>query len=290
MNIVLMGNGAWGSALGGLLKENKLEFTVWKERQKIPKNSTIIAALPTQIIRSALSTIDTSESLTYINCAKGIEQKTYELPYQIVTSVLGEKIDYFTLIGPSFSEEVKKKMPTLVNLGYRNEKKVEEVKKIFQTDYFRVKSTKSVRALELSGAFKNIYAIACGIADGLGFEMNTKVKLMVIAMYEFNSLIKNLGYKVDDNSLPATIGDLILTCNSNESRNFSFGKLLVNKSPQEALDLIGQTVEGYFAAESTPHFEKITGLSLPLARFTYNVLYVNNNNIEVQFEDFVKII
>lgn len=289
MNIVLMGNGAWGSAIGTLLKENKLDYKIWQENQKIKAGTTIIAAIPTQIIRSSLSSIDDPTDITYINCAKGIERGTYKLPYQIVMEVLGEKIDYFTLMGPSFSEEVKKKMPTLVNLGYRNEKMAKEVKAIFQTDYFRVKLTKSVRALEFAGAFKNIYAIACGIAEGLGFGMNTRVKLILIAIYEFNLLINKLGYKIDQNGLPATIGDLILTCNSEESRNFSFGKLLVNKSPKKSLELIGQTVEGYFAAESVPHLEKQTKLSLPLARFVYEVIYKDSKeDIKTQFVNFVK--
>lgn len=283
-----MGNGAWGSTLGGILRENKLAYRIWNEGQKIGKNTTIIGALPTQIIRKSISSVEDSQNILYINCAKGIEKETYMLPYQIVTDVLGKQIDYFTLIGPSFSGEVKKKMPTLVNLGYRNESRAQEVKKLFQTDYFRVKLSKSVRALEFSGAFKNVYAIACGIADGLGFEMNTRVKLMVLAMYELDALINKLGYKIDKNGLPATVGDLILTCNSSESRNFSFGKLIVKQTPQKALSIIGQTVEGYFNAESIPHFEKETGLSLPLARFVYEVLYENPKDIRTKFEEFVK--
>lgn len=288
MNIVLVGNGAWGSTLAGLLKENNIKYSLWSEGEKIDRGSTVIAALPTQAIRHSLSSIEDSTNLTYINCAKGIEKETYSLPYQIVTEVLGSNVDYFTLIGPSFSEEVKKKMPTLVNLGYRNEANAESIKKIFQTDYFRVKLSKSVRALELAGAFKNIYAIACGIADGLDFEMNTKVKIMLLAMYEFNSLIDKLGYKIDENSLPATIGDLILTCSSSESRNFSFGKMITGKNAKESLAAIEQTVEGYFTAQSVPHFEAETGLPLPLARFVYEVLYGEPRDIRLEFEEFVR--
>ncbi len=180
-------------------------------------------------------------------------------------------------------------MPTLVNLGYRDKDKAQEIKKLFQTDYFRVKVTCGIRSLELAAAFKNIYAIACGVTDGLGFGMNTRVKIMCLAMDEFNKLRTKLDYKIDDSALPATIGDLILTCNSSESRNFSFGKLLVNNSPEKALKKIKQIVEGYYTVESIPEFEKETGVKLPLARFVYDVIRaIDSKKIKERFSDFVK--
>ena len=284
-----MGNGAWGSALKCLLVENKHTVEIWKNNSIIPSNSIVVGAIPTQAIRLTLEPSRGVKNITYINCAKGIERKTHKLPYQIVTEILGVNLNYFTLIGPSFSEEVKHKMPTLVNLGYRDKDKAEEIKKLFQTDYFRVKLTQGIRSLELAAAFKNIYAIACGVTDGLGFGMNTRVKIMCLGMDEFNALRQKLDYKIDDRALPATIGDLILTCNSSESRNFSFGKLLVNNSPENALKKIKQIVEGYYTVESIPDFERKTGVKLPLAKFVYEVSHSNNSKkIKEKFTDFVK--
>lgn len=191
--VVLMGQGVWGKAIGKLLTQNSVNFEVWKKGEIIEDDTTIIGVIPTQAIRESLKFIGNPKRIAYVNCAKGIETETRKLPYEIVSDVLGTEIDYFTLLGPSFSQEVEKKMPTLVNLGYVDSKNLKEVKDLFQTDYFRVRPTKSIGALELSAALKNVYAIACGVADGLGFKTNTRVKLMILALYEINSLIEKLG-------------------------------------------------------------------------------------------------
>jgi glycerol-3-phosphate dehydrogenase (NAD(P)+) len=287
--VIVMGNGAWGSALFDLIKESKHDVLYWKEGEKLNPDSIIVGAIPTQAIRIVLEPSRNTSNITYINCAKGIERASHKLPYQIVTEILGSDLDYFTLIGPSFSEEVKDKMPTIVNLGYRSEAHANKIKNLFQTDYFRVKLTRGIRSLELAAAFKNIYAIGTGLTDGLGFGMNTRVKLMVLAMSEFEKLRRKLGYKMDDKALPATIGDLILTCNSPESRNFSFGKYLAKTTPEKALKKIKQTVEGYYTAESIPYFERETGVKLPLAHFIYEVTRSSSNkDIKKKFTDFIK--
>lgn len=288
MQITLMGNGAWGSALATLLTTNHHDVHIWKEGEKLVSHSTVVGAIPTQAIRTVLEKSIGTSGITYINCAKGIEKETHLLPYQIVTELL-DNPDYFTLIGPSFSEEVKQKMPTLVNLGYRNEEHAEEVKKLFQTDFFRLKLTQGIRSLELAAAFKNVYAIACGVADGLGFGINTRVKIMCLAMEEFEVLRQKLEYKIDERALPATIGDLILTCSSEESRNFSFGKLLADYSVEESLKKIKHTVEGYYTVESVPYFEDKLGISLPLAHFVYDITRAKTSqSIQDCFTDFVK--
>ncbi len=287
--IVLMGTGAWGSAIKSLLEENKNAVSIWKNGEVLSSGSVVINAIPTQAVRTVLQESKGVKNITYINCAKGIEKKTHKLPFQIVSEILGEGLDYFTLMGPSFSEEVMKKMPTMVNLGYRNEMQADKIKALFQTKYFRVKKTKGIRSLELAAAFKNIYAIVCGVAEGLGYEMNTRVKLMCLAMDEFNALRVKLDYKIDERAIPATVGDLILTCSSTESRNFTFGENLVKNSVEKSLELSKGTVEGYHTVESIPYFEKETGVKLPLARFVYTITHKKTSKeIKKLFTDFVK--
>ncbi len=290
MKITIIGNGSWGSAIGTLLSQNKHEFIFWKPGDVIETNSILIVCIPTQAIREVLQvSIENTKGLIYINCAKGIEINTHKFPHQIATDILGKKLDYFSLIGPSFAGEVKSKMPTLVNIGYIHDKNAKFVRDLFQTDFFRVRLTKGVESLELASAFKNVYAIACGVADGLGFETNTRVKLIMLAIEELNKLSKKLGYHADSNALPGTIGDLILTCNSEESRNFSFGKQLSKHNVIKALKEVGETVEGFYTIESIPYFEKLTGLSLPLARFSYEVIKEDNpSKLRNKFAEFVK--
>lgn len=288
MNIVVVGNGSWGKAVSTLFEKNEHVVSFWQEGEKIPDNSIVFSAIPTQVIREVYSKIGKVNSLVFINGSKGIERNTHKLPYQIVKEVLGD-VEYFALMGPSFAEEVEGKMPTLVNLGFKNDNaRAKEIKKLFQTDYFRVRLTEGIRTLELAAAFKNVYAIACGVATGLGFGMNTRVKLMILAMEEFNNLRIKLGYSIDEKALPATIGDLILTCSSEESRNFTFGELLASHSQKESLDLVKETVEGYYTGLSVPYFEEETGINLPLAHFVYEISHTKVDDIKEKFTEFVK--
>ncbi|MBP6098940.1 MAG: hypothetical protein KA477_03095, partial [Candidatus Levybacteria bacterium] len=254
----------------------------------VPDGSVVFSAIPTQALREVIATIQFSPLSIFINGAKGIEQNTHLLPYEIVKELLPE-VEYLTLMGPSFAGEVKSKMPTLVNLGYRNEEAAQRVKDLMQTDYFRIRLTKSIRSLELSAAFKNIYAIASGIAEGLGFGTNTRVKLILLAIEEVDRLRLALGFNSDDQSLPATVGDLILTSSSEESRNFRFGEGLTHLAPEEALAQIKETVEGYYTALSVPHFEIQTSSSFLLAHFVYDVCYSESDiSIRDRFMEFVK--
>jgi len=290
MNIVIVGKGKWGSAMGSLLKKNGQSFKFWKKGDALPSNSVIIMCIPTQAIRSIL--IESGKGLKhviYINGAKGVERGTHKLPFQVASEILDGNIDYFSLIGPGFAEEVEKEMPTLVNIGFTKEKNSAAVRELFQTDYFRVRLTKGIRALELASAFKNVYAIACGLADGLGFETNTRVKLIILAIEEFYSLSRKLKYSIDTRALPGTIGDLILTCNSEESRNFSFGKLLAKYKTAQAIKKIGETVEGFTTVESIPYFEESSKVKLPLARFVYEIIKADNpSKAKTLFQEFVK--
>src|SRR3989344_2138119 len=177
----------------------------------------------------------------------------------------------------------------LKNIIYIKEQNAELIRDLFHTDYFRVRLTRGIRALELASAFKNVYAITCGVAEGLGFKTNTRVKLILLAIEEFYRLSRKLGYTIDRRALPGTIGDLILTCNSEESRNFSFGKLLAKHKKGEALSLIGETVEGYSSVESVPYFEEHSRINLPLARFAYEIIREDDPAfVRSGFSDFVK--
>ena len=177
-------------------------------------------------------------------------------------------------------------MPTLVNLGGYNGK-AQQICGLFKTDYFRVRPTKSVEALELAGALKNVYAIACGIAEGLGFETNTRAKLITIAYEEFRKLALNLNYAIDDDARPGILGDLVLTCSSIESRNFSFGRNLTKYSVKESVKKINSTIEGYNSAFSVLHFSEKS--AMPLGEFVLRIIEENNPaTVRAKFADFVK--
>lgn len=293
MKVKIIGNGAWGNALYSVVKSNYAEVSVSKREERVNDCNVIILSVPTQSIRESLKYISFSDKTKIIvNTAKGIEKSTHLLPNQIVHSVFGDEIDYYTLIGPSFAEEVIKKMPTLVNLGYLEKNtNNQKIKRLFQTDFFRVRLTIGVEALEISAAFKNIYAIACGLALGLGYELNTRVKLMVLAIEEMTNLYRNLHLKLDSSITAGTIGDLILTCSSVESRNFTFGTLLTKYSIDKSLSKVNSTVEGFHSLTSFEHFTNKAKIKMPLATFISRIIQENNPKIvKKSFEKFVSLI
>jgi glycerol-3-phosphate dehydrogenase (NAD(P)+) len=287
MRINILGNGMWGSALSRILTLNGHEVTFWDKKTQINPQDVVVIAVPTQQIRSVLNNFGRNlKKAVIVNASKGIEKKTHKIPAQIVREILGEEVQYFTLIGPSFASEVDRRMPTLVNLGGRNGK-TQQICDIFETNYFRVRPTKSVEALELAGALKNVYAIACGVAEGLGFQINTRAKLITIAYEEFRNLAKSLNYEIDDEARPGILGDLVLTCSSLESRNFSFGKNLVKYSVKTSVDMVDSTIEGYSTSFSVLNFSEQS--PMPLAEFILKILEEDNpREIANKFAEFVK--
>jgi glycerol-3-phosphate dehydrogenase (NAD(P)+) len=289
MKINVLGNGMWGSALGRLLTLNGHDVYFWDKKTQIEPLDLVVISIPTQEIRGVLNNFGRNlRKAVIVNSSKGIEKKTHQIPVRIVKGVLGNEIKYFTLIGPSFAKEVDLKMPTLVNIGHRGGE-AQRICDLFETDFFRVRPTRSVKALELAGALKNVYAIACGIAEGLGFQVNTRAKLITIAYEEYQKLAKSLGYEIDNDAMPGILGDLVLTCNSIESRNFRFGKNLAKYSVKESIKMVNSTIEGYNTSFSVLNFSEKS--PMPLAEFVLRTLEEDNpRKIAGKFAEFVKTI
>ena len=290
MEVKIIGNGAWGKAIYSVVKKNTPTASFLLRGEKATVRDVLILSVPTQSIREALQLISFKEKHgIVINTAKGIEKNTHFLPQQIVSEAFGEDARYYSLIGPSFANEVVDEMPTIVNLGYTDENPLnQDVRNLFLTPYFRVRLTQNIEALELSGAFKNIYAIACGFANGLGYGANTRAKLLVLAIEEMSELHANLGHKMEVNMTAGTLGDLILTCNSIESRNFRFGSYLATHKKNEAFALVKSTVEGLDSLASVEYFKNKAKTKLRLASFICELVSMDKpKNAKKNFEDFV---
>jgi glycerol-3-phosphate dehydrogenase (NAD(P)+) len=289
--VTILGRGAWGSALASVLEANNQEYVVWDRKSEIDPTSIVVLAIPTQAIREVLTNNKKNlEKSIIINTSKGIEKDTHKLPFEIATEVLGTKIKYFSLFGPSFAVEVEEKLPTLLNLASlnNNRKLAQEIKEIFETDYFRIRIAGSSQALELSGALKNIYAILCGISEGLGFFFNTRSQLIGHAYKETLNLCRGFNYKVDSQALECIMGDLVLTCSSLESRNFRFGKYLVKLKVKDALKQVASTVEGRNNILSVPYLIEKTGVDLPFAKFVYETVVSDSpKTVEKRFREVI---
>ena len=247
MKISILGRGAFGEAICQLLSENGFKPTFADKGQYIQDGADVVfLCVPLQSLREALEFNKEkflSETI-FVNCSKGIEKKTLKLPFEIVEEIVGRK-KYCSLAGLSFAEEIKNERPTIVSLGCEDGVVAETIKKIIQTPYFEVETTKYFQAVELAGAIKNVYAILCGFSDGLGFGSNTKSKIVISAVKEYEMLAEKMGFKYETLALPGIIGDFVLTCVSPQSRNYKFGLNLSKMSPAEALKNSGTTIEGY---------------------------------------------
>jgi glycerol-3-phosphate dehydrogenase (NAD(P)+) len=274
MNIAIFGYGHFGRAIGSLLEENGLAFTPVDIDMPLTREvDVILQVVPTQHIRDAFQTNARfiRPDTIIVNCSKGIERTTHELPYQIIRE-LGPYEHYFSLIGPSFASGMIDKDPTLVSLGYKSNQQLDTVKKLLQTSYFRIQPTTDYQTLELAGALKNVYAILCGYADGLGFGMNTRAKLITLAMQEVVTLAKVMHGSNLDVLTPGILGDMVLTCSSPQSRNYQFGTHLGTKTQAAALKAVESTVEGYHTSQSIQALARQHKVKLPVATLTQQLI------------------
>lgn len=292
MTIKIVGNGEFGKALYSLVvkKEVDVSFVAKDDNYEVLNDAdVVILAIPTQAIRGVLTGLKLKKDVIIINGTKGIEKESNKLPFEIVRDVCGE-VNYFSLLGPSFAKEIILEMPTMVNLGYEKEDDVivDRVKNLFQTDYFKVKTVKGIEALELAAIFKNVYAIACGMAAGLGFGMNTRTMLILLAISEIEKLAMGLNFKVLPDAKAGMLGDLILTTSSEQSRNFTFGQKMISCSTKECIVEIGQTIEGLTTISSIPYFLEKVKIDLPLARFIQDLVISDGKDIRKRFLEFIK--
>ena len=178
------------------------------------------------------------------------------------------------LTGPSHAEEVGRKMPTAVVSACQDETIAQLVQQTLTTEYFRIYTSTDIISAELGGAMKNIMAIAVGISDGYGYGDNTKALLMTRGIAEMSRLGVCLGGEAETFAGLSGIGDLIVTCISQHSRNRRCGLLIGRGMPvQQALKEVGAVVEGYYATGAIHRITQKKGIEMPICNAMYQVLY-----------------
>jgi len=250
-----------------LLEYNTVDYTFTTKLAPLDKKVDIaFFAVPTQSIREAMANnlpfFD--EQTIIVNCSKGIEEGTHLLPHQIISG-FNVPVRYLTLIGPSFAKDIVNHDPTIVSLGYKDLETAKIVEKLIATPYFTPYKTSGYKTLELAGAMKNVYAILCGYAHGIGFGMNTKVQIILSVRHELEKLARALRYSTRTIDTPGIIGDLILTCTSSQSRNYTYGYNLAKKHDINPHETHQTTVEGYHTCHSISTIAKKYGVAMPLA-------------------------
>ncbi|NLT15501.1 MAG: NAD(P)-dependent glycerol-3-phosphate dehydrogenase [Clostridiales bacterium] len=308
MKISVLGSGSWGTAVAKLLNENGHDVTLWSKFENeastlrtlrenpflkgvvIPDGVTITAladeaARGTDIAVFATPSFAVSETAELfkdklpgdciIVCiSKGIEKDTMRLFSRILRETFGKDAKIASLSGPTHAEEVGRQIPTACVVASEDHEIAEKVQDVFMNDYMRVYTSTDVIGVELGAALKNVIALGAGISDGLGFGDNTIAMLMTRGLAEMAELCVALGGKKSTLAGLAGLGDLIVTCTSQHSRNRRAGVLIGKGVPvQEAMKQVGAVVEGYYAAKAAHELAAQNGIDMPICEEAYKVLY-----------------
>ena len=305
MNAVVVGSGAWGTALALCLHRNGHHVKLWCHaaaraaeinetrinprlaQHPLPQEMEITAgpacvadcrlvviAVPSYAIRSTCRIIAPflPKDATVVSVTKGIEPGSLLRMSQVITEETGHCV--VALTGPSHAEEVAEGIPTGCLAACADREKAEFVQDAFMSSAFRIYTSPDIIGAELGGALKNIIALCAGVCDGLGYGDNTQAMLMTRGLTEIARLGLTMGAQKDTFAGLAGVGDLIVTCTSRHSRNRRAGVLIgQGQSPKEAMDSVGAVVEGYYAAASAWELKTHQGVEMPIVQAAYDVLY-----------------
>ncbi len=205
---------------------------------------------------------------------KGFELGSGLLPHQVAREVLGPQVPIAVLSGPTFAREVGAGLPTAMTVASPDERFAAELATSLSSQNFRAYTSPDIVGVEVGGAVKNVLAIGTGIADGMGFGANTRIALITRGLAEMTRLGLALGARQETFMGLAALGDLVLTCTDDQSRNRRFGlAIAAGRSPAEAQHEIGQVVEGVQAARAVRAVAARAGVEMPIAEQVYGVLY-----------------
>lgn len=306
-HIAVIGAGAWGTALAVLLAEKNYEVSLWvyenalaqeikrtrinrvylpgvsllerikvsDEIEEVIKDAEyILNAVPTQYIREVFKNTPghISQDAVAVSVSKGIEKRTLLTPSQVLRELLGR--DVAVLSGPTFAKEVIRKLPTAVTIASTDGNAGIRLQGLFSTDYLRVYTHDDVLGVELGGALKNVIAIASGISDGLALGFNARAALITRGLAEITRLGVAMGARENTFGGLSGLGDLLLTCTSRISRNYTVGfELGGGRRLKDILSGMVMVAEGIATAESAYELSQRYKVEMPIVEQVYSIIY-----------------
>ena len=309
--IGVVGAGSWGTALANLLASKGYAIDLWVFEKEIrdqilesaensvfqpdvtlssnlhPSNEIaevvsakdmVLVVVPSHVVRETTMKMADylSKDAIIVSASKGIENKTHLTMIGVMRETLGEIPAHHlaVLSGPSFAREVARNLPTVVTVASKDTDIAARVQQAMATPYFRVYTSDDVTGVELGGSLKNVIAIAAGVIDGLELGLNTRAALITRGMTE----IRRLGLKLGANPRTFTglagIGDLILTCTGDLSRNHTVGvKIGQGKKISDILSEMRMVAEGVKTARSVYNLSRKLGVDMPIFHEAYRIIY-----------------
>jgi glycerol-3-phosphate dehydrogenase (NAD(P)+) len=235
----------------------------------------VLVAVPSHAFRATLLAIEPliEEYARIAWASKGFEMTSGLLPHEVAREVFGSRPGA-VLSGPTFAREVGAGLPTAMTVASRDADFAKELALRLSGPEFRAYTQSDIVGVEVGGAVKNVIAIGAGVADGMGFGANTRVALITRGLAEMTRLGLRLGAQRETFMGLAALGDLVLTCTDDQSRNRRLGLALGRgSSPEEALRQIGQVVEGVTAASAVRKVAERVGVEMPICLEVYRVMH-----------------
>ena len=307
MNITIIGAGAWGTALAISLASNHRVTLLARDAAQIatmratrcnqrylpavtlPANLELsadfsaamaaaelaIIAVPIAAFRSTLQQLGLSPNRPGVIWAcKGFEADTSQLPHQVVAEALPADFRYGVLSGPSFAQEVARGLPTALTLASTDESFARSTAQALHHARLRIYTSNDVIGVEVGGAIKNVMAIASGICDGMGLGHNARAALLTRGLAEITRLGLKLGGRLETMYGLSGVGDLILTCTGDLSRNRQVGLLLAQQHDlPEILHRLGHVAEGVYTVREVHQLAQRLGVAMPICEAVYRILY-----------------
>jgi len=309
--IAVLGAGSWGTALAIQLARAGQATTLWGRAEDRPEvlaedrcnqqylpdipfpdalsiepdlgtavreYHDLLVCVPSHVFRQLLENVrpDLPDSSRVAWATKGFEQQTGKLPHQVAREVLGESRPLAVLSGPTFAREVGAGLPTAMTVAATDPDFANELAARISNEKFRAYTSDDLIGVEVGGAVKNVLAIAAGISDGLGYGANTRIALITRGLVEMTRLGEALGAKLQTFMGLSGMGDLVLTCTDNQSRNRRMGLGLADGKTVDEIALeIGQVVEGVYAARAVRHVAAREECEMPICEQVYKILYEN---------------
>jgi len=308
-SICVIGAGSWGTALAILLAQQDKTCQLWAHNAKhlkslqtercnqrylpdikfpdslviepdfeqcIKSSETILIAVPSHAFRQTLKSIATlvqpTQKIAW--ASKGLESTSHKLLSQILIEELGNEISFAVISGPTFAKEVANGLPTAITIASNDNSFSKQLAERLHTDTFRSYTCEDIIGVQIGGAVKNVLAIAAGIADGLGFGANTRAALITRGLAEMSRLGHQLNAEPTTFMGLAGLGDLVLTCTDDQSRNRRFGKALAaGSTTEQAFVDIGQVVEGALTAKVIHEFAAEMKVDMPICEQVYRIIY-----------------
>jgi len=236
----------------------------------------ILVAVPSHVLRIVLEQIrpylDDDQRIAW--ATKGLELKTGLLPHQVAQDVLGGDRPLAVLSGPTFAREVGAGLPTAMTVAATHPAFAANLADRISNETFRAYTSDDLAGVEVGGAVKNVIAIGAGISDGLGYGANTRVALINRGLIELMRLGEALGAKPETFMGLSGMGDLVLTCTDDQSRNRRMGLgLAAGQKTEDVASEIGQVVEGVYAANAVRGVAQELGVEMPICEQVYRILY-----------------